>query len=92
MPHVERHAGAHRLRRRIHRGVIFRGWSVVAGTFAVTLAGFGSAYAFSAFVGSLDKAFHASRGSLPPVVSPAGFLYFALGVVSGPLADRWSAR
>ena len=26
------------------------------------------------------------------VFSSAGFLYFGLGVVSGPLADRWGSR
>src|SRR6476646_1959889 len=46
---------------------IFYGWFVVAGAFAVTFVGFGSAYT-------------------------AGFLYFALGLVSGPLADRFGAR
>jgi OFA family oxalate/formate antiporter-like MFS transporter len=71
---------------------IFYGWFVVAGAFAVTLVGFGSAYTFSAFVDSLQKDFGASRGSVSLVFSLAGFLYFGLGVVSGPLADRWSSR
>lgn len=71
---------------------IFRGWFVVAGAFAVTLVGFGSAYTFSAFLESLQRDFGASRGSVSLVFSLAGFLYFGLGVVSGPLADRWGAR
>ncbi len=71
---------------------IFRGWYVVAGAFAITFVGFGSAYTFSAFVGSLQKDFGASRGSVSLVFSLAGFLYFGLGIVSGPLADRWGAR
>jgi OFA family oxalate/formate antiporter-like MFS transporter len=71
---------------------IFYGWFVVAGAFFVTLMGFGSAYSFSAFVGSLQRDFAASRGSVSLVFSLAGFLYFGLGVVSGPLADRWGAR
>ena len=69
-----------------------RGWIVVAGSFGITLVGFGSAYAFSAFVGPLQSAFDASRGSVSLVFSLAGFLYFSLGLVSGPLADRWGAR
>jgi OFA family oxalate/formate antiporter-like MFS transporter len=73
-------------------GVIFRGWLVVAGAFALTLLGFGSAYTFSAFIEPLEHAFHASRGSASLVFSLAGFLYFALGIVSGPLADRWGSR
>src|SRR3989442_13514921 len=71
---------------------IFRGWFVVAAAFAVTFVGFGSAYTFSAFVESLQKDFAASRGSVSLVFSLAGFLYFGLGIVSGPLADRWGSR
>jgi MFS family permease len=71
---------------------IFHGWYVVAAAFAVTFAGFGCAYAFSAFVVSLQRDFGASRGSISLVFSLAGFLYFALGVVSGPLADRFGSR
>lgn len=71
---------------------LFRGWYVVAGSFSVTLVGFGSAYTFTAFVAALQRAFHASRGSVSVVFSVAGFLYFALGSVSGPLADRWGSR
>jgi MFS family permease len=71
---------------------IFYGWFVVAGAFAVTFVGFGSAYTFSAFIASLQRDFAASRGSVSLVFSVAGFLYFALGLVSGPLADRFGAR
>jgi MFS family permease len=71
---------------------IFHGWLVVAGAFAVTFMGFGSAYTFSAFVESLQRDFGASRGSVSLVFALAGFVYFGLGVVSGPLADRWGSR
>src|SRR3982750_1066571 len=71
---------------------IFYGWFVVAAAFAITFVGFGSAYTFSAFVESLQKEFGASRGSVSLVFSLAGFLYFGLGIVSGPLADRWGSR
>jgi hypothetical protein len=71
---------------------IFYGWVVVAAAFAVTFVGFGSAYTFSAFVESLQRDFAASRGSVALVFSLAGFLYFGLGIVSGPLADRWGSR
>ena len=71
---------------------LFYGWFVVAATFAVTFVGFGCAYTFSAFIGSLQQDFAASRGSVSLVFSLAGFLYFGLGIVSGPLADRWGAR
>jgi MFS family permease len=71
---------------------IFYGWLVVAAAFAVTFVGFGSAYTFSAFLAPLQAEFAASRGSVALVFSLAGFLYFGLGVVSGPLADRFGAR
>ncbi len=71
---------------------IFYGWFVVAAAFAVTFVGFGSAYTFSAFVEPLQRDFAASRGSVSLVFSLAGFLYFGLGIVSGPLADRWGSR
>jgi MFS transporter, OFA family, oxalate/formate antiporter len=71
---------------------LFRGWLVVAGAFLVTLVGFGSAYTFGSFVEPLQRDFGSSRGAVSLVFSFAGFLYFSLGIVSGPLADRWSAR
>jgi MFS family permease len=71
---------------------IFYGWFVVAAAFAVTFVGFGCAYTFSAFLDSLQRDFGASRGSVSLVFSLAGFLYFGLGIVSGPLADRYGSR
>lgn len=71
---------------------VFYGWYVVAAAFAVMFIGFGSAYTFSAFVAPLQQEFAASRGSVSLVFSLAGFLYFGLGIISGPLADRWGAR
>src|SRR6202022_2882122 len=71
---------------------IFYGWLVVAAAFAVTFIGFGRAYTFLAFVGELQRGFGASRGLVSLVFSLAGFLYFGLGIVSGPLADRFGSR
>lgn len=70
----------------------FYGWFVVAATFAVTFLGFGSAYTFSAFIGPLQQEFGATRGSVSLVFSLAGFLYFGLGALTGPLADRVGSR
>ncbi len=69
---------------------VFYGGFVVTAAFAITFVGFGSAYAFSAFVASLQQDFGASRGSVSLVFSLAGFL--GLGIVTGPLADRWGSR
>jgi MFS family permease len=71
---------------------VFRGWYVVGAAFIVTFVGFGIAYTFSAFIAPLEAEFGASRGSVSLVFSLAGFLYFGLGALSGPLADRWGAR
>src|SRR5438445_7503899 len=71
---------------------LFYGWFVVAAAFAVTFVGFGCAYTFSSFLESLQRDFGASRGSVSLVFSLAGFLYFGLGIVSGPLADRFGSR
>jgi MFS transporter, OFA family, oxalate/formate antiporter len=71
---------------------IFYGWFVVAGTFAVTFVGFGCAYSFSDFLLPLQQDFAASRGSVSLVFSIAGFFYFGLGVISGPLADRYGSK
>jgi MFS family permease len=76
----------------LSRPGIFHGWFVVAAAFAVTFVGFGCAYTFSAFLEPLQRDFGASRGSVSPVFSLAGFLYFGLGIVSGPLADRFGSR
>jgi len=74
------------------RRPLFYGWFVVAAAFGVTFVGFGGAYTFSAFFESLQRDFAASRGSVSLVFSLAGFLYFGLGFLSGPLADRWGSR
>jgi MFS family permease len=76
----------------VPRPRVFYGWFVVAGTFAVTFIGFGNAYSFGAFLPSLQHDFAASRGSVSLVFALAGFLYFGLGAISGPLADRWGSR
>ena len=74
------------------RPSLFYGWYVVAAAFAVTFVGFGAAYSFSAFVEALQQEFNASRGAVSLVFSLAGFLYFGLGVITGPLADRFGSR
>jgi MFS transporter, OFA family, oxalate/formate antiporter len=74
------------------RAPVFHGWIVVGAAFLVTFVGFGSAYTFSAFLPAFQTEFGASRGSVSLVFSLAGFLYFGLGVITGPLADRSGAR
>ncbi|HVM77946.1 MAG TPA: MFS transporter [Stellaceae bacterium] len=70
----------------------FHGWIVVWAAFTVMLVGFGGAYSFSAFFAPLQESFDASRGRLSLAFSIAGALWFILGAVSGPLADRFGPR
>jgi MFS family permease len=71
---------------------LFYGWLVVLAAFLVMVAVFGAAYSFPAFFQPLSDTFGASRATVSLVFSAAGFLYFILGAVSGPLADRLGPR
>lgn len=62
---------------------------VVAGAFTIMFFTFGLAYSFAPFIASLQNEFSASRGAVSTAFSIAVPLYFALGAVSGPLADRY---
>ncbi|HUN47006.1 MAG TPA: MCT family MFS transporter [Stellaceae bacterium] len=77
---------------RAARPRLFHGWIVVWAAFAVMLLGFGAAYSFTIFFGPLQEEFAASRGSLSLAFSIAGGLWFFLGALSGPLADRYGPR
>lgn len=74
------------------KSAVFYGWIVVFAAFLVMFTGFGAAYTFPAFFEPLSATFGASRGTIALVFSAAGFLYFALGAISGPLADRLGPR
>lgn len=65
---------------------------MVAAVFVITFVGFGCAYTFGSFLEPLQRDFGASRGAISLVFSLAGFLYFGLGVVAGPMADQWGAK
>jgi MFS family permease len=69
-----------------------RGQLVVACAFAVMFLTFGTAYSFSAFFASLQQAFAASRGEIALSFSIAVPLYYLVGAISGPLADRFGSR
>jgi MFS family permease len=74
------------------RASIRRGWTVVAGAFAVMFVTFGAAYSYSAFFASLQQTFAASRGDIALSFSIAVPLYYLVGAISGPLADRFGSR
>lgn len=75
-----------------NRSSMLRGWIVVASAFTIMFVTFGVAYSFSAFFASLEETFHASRASVSLIFSIGIPLYFALGAISGPLADRLGPR
>ncbi|MEM7250247.1 MAG: MFS transporter [Pseudomonadota bacterium] len=70
----------------------FYGWSMVGAVFAVLFLIFGAAYSFSAVFPALATEFNASRGAVSLVFSIGAFLYFAIGIGAGPLADRFGPR
>lgn len=71
---------------------LFPGWLVVAGTFIVLFLGFGTAYTFAVFFRSLQDELGGSRSDVSLVFGITGFLYFSLGALSGPIADRIGPR
>lgn len=71
---------------------MFHGWIVVAAAHLVMGIIYGVAYCFAAFFNDLQAAFGANRADVSLVFSISGFLYFAIGAVSGPLADRFGPR
>jgi len=67
-------------------------WVVVGAAFTVMFIGFGVAYGFSAFFRTFIVEFDANRGDISLIFALSGFLYFVLGAISGPLADRFGPR
>ena len=69
-----------------------RGWTVVGAAFLSMFTVFGVAYSFGAFFAPMAAEFGSSRGATSAVYSITAFLYFSLGVVSGPVTDRVGPR
>ncbi len=65
---------------------------VVAGAGALLFGCFGTAYAVPVFFPALHRDLAIPLPHLTALFSAAGALYFSLGVMSGPLADRIGAR
>jgi len=69
-----------------------RRWLVVAAAFGSMFTVFAVVYSFGAFFESMAREFHANRAATSAVFSITVFLYFALGSVTGVLADRLGPR
>ncbi len=69
-----------------------RGWWVVASAFLSMFTVFGVAYSFGSFFGPMADEFGSDRGGTALFFAITTFAYFALGVVSGHVADRRGPR
>lgn len=71
---------------------IFYGWILVGGVFTLLFLCFGVAYTFAAFFQAYQQEFQASRADVSLIFAISGFIYFALGALTGPLAERIGTR
>ncbi|HEY3485516.1 MAG TPA: MFS transporter [Ilumatobacteraceae bacterium] len=69
-----------------------RAWSVAAAGALASGTVFGTVYTFGAFFDAMVDEFDAGRGSTALVFGLTLLLFFGLGVLSGPLADRFGPR
>lgn len=71
---------------------VFPGWFLVVAAHLLLMIIFGAAYSFGAFFTHLQQAFGAGSFSVASIFSATAFLYYAVGIVSGTIADRISTR
>lgn len=69
-----------------------RAWTVVAAAFGAMFTVFGVAYSFGVFFDPMAREFGSGRAAAAAVFALTGFVYFSLGVVSGPVVDRVGPR
>lgn len=69
-----------------------RGWVVVFSAFLAMFTVFGVAYSFGEFFGPMADEFGTSRSETALFFAVTTFAYFAMGVVSGRVADRIGPR
>ncbi|MCW0134288.1 hypothetical protein OIV41_33070, partial [Burkholderia pseudomallei] len=72
--------------------IFFRGWYVVIAAHLLLALIFGAAYSFGAFFGQLQSSFGVGRFSVASIFSLTAFIYYAVGVFAGSIADRTSTR
>ena len=71
---------------------LFRGWIVVAAAHGLLALAFGAAYSFGAFFKSIQTQFDAGRFSVGSLFAVTALLYYCVGAIAGPLADRLGLR
>jgi len=65
-----------------------RAWVVVAAAFTALFTLFGVVFSFGAFFSPISAEFGAGRAAASVVFSLTSLLFFTLGALSGPAADR----
>jgi MFS family permease len=71
---------------------VFYGWVVVGCVFVLLFLAFGVTYTIGAFFQAFQQEFAANRADVSLVFAISGFLYFALGIITGPLAGKFGVR
>ncbi len=66
-----------------------RAWLAAVGAAAANGVAFGTAYTFGTFFESMADEFGSERGSTALLFGVTLFFFFGLGIVSGPLSDRF---
>lgn len=69
-----------------------RAWVVVGAAFGALFFVFGVVFSFGAFFAPIAAEFGTGRAAASVVFSLTSLVFFALGAVSGPLADRFGPR
>jgi MFS family permease len=69
-----------------------RAWTIAAGAFAANVAMFGSLNSFGTFFDAMAREFNAGSGAIALMFALTMFVYFSLGLVTGPLTDRIGPR
>ena len=69
-----------------------RGWVVAFAGCAINTWTFGVFYAFATALEQMANEFDAGLSGIAAFFSVTTFLFFAVGIVAGPLADRFGAR
>lgn len=64
----------------------------VGAGFLALFASFGVVYSFGVFLPAIGREFSASAGATAGLFSATAFVFFGLGAVTGPLAERYGVR
>ncbi len=69
-----------------------RAWMIVAAGMLANAACWGTIYSFGTFLGSMTDEFGTGLGATALIFALPTFVLFALGLVTGPLADQYGPR